>query len=350
MTTTINWLSRRVWLLNGAWWLAYWALQLASMAGMLPSGVHLFEMGLSSLHMMLPCVILGPVVMQMSARLTMRPSVARRSWSRLLMVVVGAAAIHGLVIKSVSMLVRHLWTPWAQMLALLPFHSLQYAALAGIAVAVTHRQLLAARERDFVAAQLRALRAQLQPHFLFNTLQGVAAAASTDSALATRMIALLGDLLRQTLRERDGGLGGLVALDEERRMLEPYLELQKLRLGVRLRIEIDVAADVATAAVPDLLLQPLVENAVEHGVEPRPEGGVVRIVARRVGEALQIQVQDDGNGIATNGEPGRGIGLAATRERLQTLFGNAASVSLQSLPAGAVATVMLPFREVARAA
>ena len=209
-----------------------------------------------------------------------------------------------------------------------------------------HHTATLTSQRQLAEARLRALRAQLQPHFLFNTLNGIAAASRTEPELATRMLTLLGDLLRDTLRERNGEL---VALDEERRVLQPYVELQQLRFGDRLRIEFDFPEDLRTAAVPDLLLQPLVENAVEHGVESRPEGGVVRIAARRNGDQLEILVQDDGVGPGET-TAGRGLGLSTTRERLRELFGDAASVELTALPVGTLARVVLPYREVARAA
>lgn len=225
-----------------------------------------------------------------------------------------------------------------------------YGLTVAVAIVLTQRELAQTRQRELRDTQLRALRARLQPHFLFNTLHAVSVTCRNDAEAATRMLALLGDLLRQTLRERDGRF---VALAEERDLLQPYLELQRLRFPDRLRFELDLPDDVLRAAVPDLLLQPLVENAVLHGIEQRLEGGTVRIVARRQGERLEIRIEDDGAGLREEavGREGDGIGLGTTRDRLQALFGARATVGLVARSGGGtVATLVMPFREVADAA
>lgn len=224
-----------------------------------------------------------------------------------------------------------------------------YSMVGFLGVAMAQKNQAEVRQRELLDAQLRALRAQLQPHFLFNTLHAIGVTTRTDPTIAVRMLALLGDLLRQTLRERDGQL---VSLAEERDLLQPYLELQQLRFADRLRFEVDIPSEVLGAAVPDLLLQPLVENALQHGIEQRPQGGTVRIAARRWGERLEIQVRDDGVGLATQPtDAASGIGLGNTRARLQALFGTAAEVKLAADPAGGtMATLILPFRELAPAA
>lgn len=224
-----------------------------------------------------------------------------------------------------------------------------YAAILGFALVVNQRHHAAARERELLAAQLRALRAQLQPHFLFNTLHAIGVTAKADGAAAARMTTLLGDLLRQTLRERDGGL---VSLAEEHELLQPYVQLQQLRFGDRLRLDVDLPADVLGGAVPDLVLQPLVENALQHGLEQRPGAGHVRIVGRRHGEQLVIGVHDDGVGLpGAGGDVALGTGLGATRARLAALFGDTASLTLRSNErGGTTAELRLPWREVVHAA
>jgi two-component system, LytTR family, sensor kinase len=219
----------------------------------------------------------------------------------------------------------------------------QFSAIMGVAVAITQFRTSQVRHQELLAAQLRALRSQLQPHFLFNSLQAIAVTIKRDGAAAASMVTLLGDLLRQTLRERNGEL---VSLQEEQELLQPYLELQRLRFADRLEVEIDMPNEVLGASVPDLILQPLVENALQHGIEAMPGKGSVRIRARRNGEFLELEVADDGAG-PDHQEVTDGIGLGATRARLQALFGDRAQLTL--LPggiSGAVVTVRMPWQEV----
>lgn len=348
METTTNWLSRRVWVWNATAWLCYWLIGILPLAfaetvlGDWPSFVRAGLLNLA------PQVLLGPFVLEGARRIATRALPGRTTWSRLARLVAGATAITAVILTlgSIPVMLRGNMVALVLVPVQLPFYACAFAGLAGIAVAVAHHTTTLTSQRQLAEARLRALRAQLQPHFLFNTLNGIASASRTEPELATRMLALLGDLLRDTLRERNGEL---VALDEERRVLQPYVELQQLRFGERLRIEFDLPEDLRTAAVPDLLLQPLVENAVEHGVESRPEGGSVRITARRSGDQLEILVQDDGRGPGET-TAGRGLGLSTTKERLRELFGDAAGVELTALPVGTLARVVLPYREVARAA
>ena len=205
----------------------------------------------------------------------------------------------------------------------------------------------AERERQLQQAQLRALRAQLQPHFLFNTLHAIGVTANRDGPLAARMTTLLGDLLRHTLRERTAPL---VPLDDELALLEPYLQLQQLRFQDRLRVHSDLPKEVLGALVPDLLLQPLVENALQHGIEQRPGAGSVTVSARRVGAELVIEVQDDGVP-AVDALERCGTGLSVTRDRLQALFGARASLHVGgNAQGGTTAVLRLPFAEVRHAA
>ncbi|MCW5809087.1 MAG: histidine kinase, partial [Deltaproteobacteria bacterium] len=165
-----------------------------------------------------------------------------------------------------------------------------YAAIVFVALAVTwaraYRRLSRAREE--------ALRAQLQPHFLFNALHAVSSLIDTEPAAARRAIVRLSDLLRATLEvER-----ATVTLEEELALLELYLDIQRLRFHDRLTVTIDVPAELRRAEVPPLSLQPLVENAIRHGIGTRPEPGTIAIAARRIGERVAISVADDGAGLA----------------------------------------------------
>jgi glucose-6-phosphate-specific signal transduction histidine kinase len=211
-----------------------------------------------------------------------------------------------------------------------------------------HAAVLAHQQRSqLLDAQLRNLRGQLQPHALFNTLQAIGSTAEQDGPTAARMITLLGDMLRHSLAHKDSAL---VPLGDELALLDPYLQLQHLRFADRLRIDIDVPAAVRSALVPDLLLQPLVENALLHGIERRPGAGSIQLRAHRDGEFLQIEVADDGlpSAPATDGF---GTGLGNTAARLQTMFGDRATLQLQQNGrGGTTARLRLPFREVPHAA
>jgi two-component system, LytTR family, sensor kinase len=196
-------------------------------------------------------------------------------------------------------------------------------------------------ESRLAHARLDALRLQLQPHFLFNTLNGIAALAAADPGRAQRMLARLGDLLRQTLE--DDGLAE-IPVDRELALLEPYLDIQRMRFGDRLRFHEAVAPEARSALVPALILQPLVENAVQHGVSRRAEGATITLRIERRGDRLGVDVEDDGPGLIP-GTPPAGIGLANTRARLAQLYPDAHQVELRDAAGGgALVHIDLPFR------
>ena len=220
---------------------------------------------------------------------------------------------------------------------------LYYWLILGVHAAFVYQRMYQAQrvataelEGQLAQAQLEALRLQLHPHFLFNTLNAIAAFVGTEPDRARRMIARLGELLRRTL---GGGTAAEVPLARELELLAPYLEIQRIRFGERLHVEMDIPSEARRALVPTLLLQPLVENAVEHGVSRQPGGATVRLHAVRAGERLRLEITDDGPGLPAAGRDD-GIGLANTRERLARLYGSAHRFELS--PAGAVgATVAI---------
>ena len=176
-------------------------------------------------------------------------------------------------------------------------------------------------ERLRVEAQLTALRAQLDPHFLFNTLNALAELAHQDASLTERLVLRLSELLRRSLSGSDQHVSTLA---EELDFLEAYLDIHRALMRSRLQVEIDVAPALRTATVPNLVLQPLVENAIRHGLSPKREGGRIDLKARRVGDDLEIVVSDDGVGASA---PAReGIGLGNLRRRLDVLYRGAASM------------------------
>jgi signal transduction histidine kinase len=194
-------------------------------------------------------------------------------------------------------------------------------------------------------AQLQVLKIQLQPHFLFNTLHTISALMHQDVELADRMLARLADLLRLTLD--NAGLQE-VPLQQELEFIQPYLEIEQARLGARLQVQMEIDPETRDAAVPNLVLQPLVENAIRHGIAPRPEGGRLAIRTRRTPGQLQLEVADDGPGLPPDdGVPCReGFGLKNTRARLEQLYGPSHQFTLSTgNPGGLVVTLAIPFHE-----
>ncbi|HEY1890032.1 MAG TPA: histidine kinase, partial [Steroidobacteraceae bacterium] len=179
-------------------------------------------------------------------------------------------------------------------------------------------------QRTASEARLYALRTQLDPHLLFNTLNAVSSQVERDPRLARAMIEQLGDLLRLAL---DSHGKQSITLRDELAFTKRYLALQEIRFGDRLRIEVEVAADAGDALVPSLVLQPLVENAIRHGLSSRPRGGTLQLSARRLDGQLVLRVEDDGVGLAPGWslEEDSGIGLRLTRERLAVRFPDSSS-------------------------
>jgi Putative regulator of cell autolysis len=197
-------------------------------------------------------------------------------------------------------------------------------------------------ESQLAQAQLQALRMQLQPHFLFNTLNAISALALADPLQARLMIARLSDFLRLTLEERHAPQ---VPLARELEFLRCYLDIQQVRFQDRLSTRLDVADDALRAAVPNLILQPLVENALRHGLLAKAEPGSLQVHGQRDGDELVLRVDDDGLGLPPDGAS-EGIGLTNTRARLAMLFGGDASLELQRRDGGGTRVELrLPFRE-----
>jgi signal transduction histidine kinase len=200
-------------------------------------------------------------------------------------------------------------------------------------------------ERNLTEARLNALRMQLDPHFLFNALNTISSQVERDPKLTRRMIEHLGDLLRMSLESKDRQE---VSLAEEMEFLAPYLAIQKIRFGEKLKIEIQIEPEVQYAMVPSLFLQPLVENAIRHGISNRTSGGTVIVSARKVDDQIEIRVQDDGVGLPTGWtlKSSAGLGLSVTQERIKSLHPNGES-SFAVRPrrdGGAEVDIFLPLR------
>lgn len=231
----------------------------------------------------------------------------------------------------------------------LPIGLIIYATGAGIGMAMHERRRRRAREShalkleaDLAHAELRALQMQLQPHFLFNTLHAISVLIDENPRAASAMISQLGDLLRETLR-----MSGTseVTLRKELELLRQYLAIEEVRLGERLVVSVNAPDSLLDLSVPMFLLQPLVENAVRHGIATRMEPGRINISAERWGPRLRMTVADDGPGFGAMREDG--IGLRATRDRLALRYRDRATLTqANGTNGGAVVTVEIPIGDV----
>lgn len=235
------------------------------------------------------------------------------------------------------------------------FHSglIIYSVLLGIHHMLAYyrkyreRELAAAQlETRLARAQLDALKMQLHPHFLFNTLNTISVLMLEDVETANRMLVRLSDLLRITLEKESAHE---VTLKEELEFLESYLEIEQMRFQDRLTVKVNVEPLTLDALLPNLILQPLVENAIRHGIAPRAAAGSVEIRAEQVQSRLKIAVRDDGPGLrGANGR--KGIGLANTRTRLKQMYGDDHDFKIENNHEGGVTVAIeIPFHTVLRA-
>ncbi len=222
-----------------------------------------------------------------------------------------------------------------------------YWVIVSIVHALTYYRRSQAKEKQALElearlseAKLQALRMQLHPHFLFNTLNAISTLVHKDPAAADEMLGNLSELLRATLDTSEQE----IPLREDLALLERYLEIQQARFGDRLRIEKEIDATALDGRVPTLILQPLVENAIRHGIEPQPVPGHIAIRAHRKEEKLVLSVRDNGVGMKKPGTASEGIGLANTKARLQTLYGPRARLILNTASDGGCLVEMeLPY-------
>ena len=203
------------------------------------------------------------------------------------------------------------------------------------------RARVEAAEHQFRLAQLKMLEAQIEPHFLYNTLANVISLVDSEPAAAKRMVERLIEYLR---RAAAASANGASTLGTQVDLLRTYLDLIVLRMGSRLSYKVDVPGDLARVTLPPMLLQPLVENAIKHGLEPKVGGGTVSVAARRDGEALLLTVADDGQGFpAARPEGARGLGLDNLRERLASLYDTRARMVIEDAQPGTKVTLTLPI-------
>jgi two-component system, LytTR family, sensor kinase len=350
-----------VWTLVGLFGTQQWYLALA-LAGQPAPWLQLLTLSLSSVWIW---AAFTPAMLFASRRWRLD----RRAWR--VSVPAHVALAFGLAFLDVVL--DHVLAPWispfpqqpllGMFVRQLDVNLFSYVAVVAIDHAAGYYALY--RERQLAAAQLasqlatahlHALRAQLQPHFLFNTLNAVAELVYEDPEAADRMVTRLAALLRRsiaTLGQHE------VPLRAELDFLETYLDVVRLRFGARVAITVEAPPDVLDALVPTFLLQPLVENALRHGVEPLPEGGRVEVVARRHSgpgsaagvDTVEIEVRDTGRGLPGGAPPSEGVGLRNTRDRLRQLYGDAYRFTVRDRPGGGtVAAVSVPWRPAESAA
>jgi two-component system LytT family sensor kinase len=231
------------------------------------------------------------------------------------------------------------------------YNILTYAVIVGVAIAAEYyrrsreNELKTAQlETRLAGAELQALRMQVHPHFLFNTLHAVSALVHRNPDVADRMINRLSDMFRLSL---ESSSSQEISVENELEALKPYLEIMDMRFGDRLRVVVDFPEETRDALVPNLILQPLLENAIRHGIVPKPEGGTVTLRGRRNGDRFLIEIADDGPGFP--GESSdllrNGLGLSNTKERLALLYGKNYEFRLsRGGKGGALVVLNIPFR------
>lgn len=294
---------------------------------------------------------------------------ARQTWRSALLVHLPASLLvtcaHIVLVATGRFALQTLWgvdAVWTRNVSDALFRTLDfelpvYWALVGLQHAVDYHQEMRERElraaqveTRLVAAQLGTLQQQLHPHFLFNTLHAISTLVHRDPQKADEMIERLSDLLRLTL-DKVGVQE--VPLAEELEYLRAYLDIEQVHFGDRLQIQYRISPGTLHALVPNLILQPLAENAIRHGLEPRRQAGRLSIEASLEGTQVVLRVRDTGRGLSRIGVAGTnaGVGLTNTRARLERLYGGAGRLDLEPNPGGGtVATVTMPFRPAVPAA
>jgi two-component system, LytTR family, sensor kinase len=321
---------------------------------------------LEQLTVWYPVALLAPACLRLAARFRLE----RERWLPTLAVHVGINLAFHVCLVLISLPLSHLiWREpifsirflqnlHQRLIGRLPIDVIIYWTIVGAGFAFEYyrrfreQQLQAARlevhatqlETQLAQAQLQALKMQLHPHFLFNTLHAISALIDDDVKGARRMIARLSELLRLTL-ENVGQQE--VSLRQELDALERYLEIEQIRFQDRLTVRLAVAPETLDASVPNLVLQPIVENAIRHGIAPRSSAGLIEIRAERRDGMIELQVIDDGPGLKPGNEEFKeGIGLANTRARLRRLYGDGHRIEIKDADEGGLAVKLsIPFRQ-----
>jgi two-component system, LytTR family, sensor kinase len=363
---------RQQWIWVGSIWTAFGLVDgMQTVFMMRAEGMHHAWLYLLAITIVswLPWALATPAIMRLGERF---PPVGFQPWIKLPIHLAACAAV-GFIFSAWTVALELLFNPFADITAktpaananfaefvpmwlhkfsngILPFLIL-YATTLAVSYALESRARLARQQTETARlnellskAQLDALRRQIEPHFLFNTLNAIAGLVrESRNDDAVTMIAGLSDFLRRVL---DGSAQQQVPLAEEMEFAQRYLDIQKVRFVDRLTLTVDVPPDLLTARVPVLILQPMVENAIKHGIAKRAQGGAVKIAAARSNGMLTLRVYNDGPGLPANWEQGSpGIGVANTRTRLASLYGDAFEMDLRNQPPdGVEASVSVPYR------
>jgi len=318
-----------------------------------PMRVHLLV--LNMVYWYVPA-LLAPVIMKLATRYQIR----RTSLTKFAAVHLTGALAYSLIHTAAMLGTRaalmngRFQRGWwfaarVEYLTQLDWMFMTYLFLVGLAHALEFRRESDRRAVDsaqlemrLVEAQLQALQRQLHPHFLFNTLNAIAGLMRTDVDAADRMMDRLGDLLRMTLNTSNIQE---VSLKEELEVLQKYLDIEQVRLGDRMTVNIDIDPDALDAQLPNFLLQPLVENAVRHGIAPRVEPGQLAITASRHVNRLRIEILNSGDGVPPHRLTllNQGVGVANTRARLEHRYPNDHSLVFSNADPGFRVTVNIPF-------
>ncbi|WP_129793753.1 sensor histidine kinase [Sphingosinicella sp. CPCC 101087] len=308
----------------------------------------------------LPWALATPFVIELAQRHPVIPAPTARGIAAHLMTFFAIT----LMAEGWSAALHMLFNPWAHrqaptfwdtLSATLIFHGLicvfAYALILAVTYLVDSRDKVARKvtetaqlNEDLSKAQLAALLRQMEPHFMFNTLNSIAGLVRDDrKAAAVDMIVGLSEILRRASQDHKPE----VTLAEEVEYLQRYIDIQKLRFGERLGCSVEIPEPLMHARVPSLLLQPLVENAIKHGLADRVAGGEIRVAAARQGAALCLSVYNDGPDFASDWESnGAGVGLANLRSRLRIMHGDAADLLVKKAQGGGVeVVVILPLAE-----
>jgi two-component system, LytTR family, sensor kinase len=295
---------------------------------------------------------LTPAVIWLARRHPLRPPRLSRSIAGIIIggLCITVAAVV-LEIAVVQLMPRTIPSPFL-ILFVDRFNITVFYYIATIAVTMAFDNARVAREQEVARArlaaelsraQLGALRMQIQPHFLFNTLNTISSMMVRDPDGADAMISRLGDLLRLTLEQ---GEAQETTVERELEIVRLYVDIEQIRFEEWLTVDIDVDPDVLDARVPPMMLQPLIENAIRHGIAPAARPGSVRVSAHREGADLLLVIEDDGVGF-TNGRssPGHGIGMKATADRLRHLYGADQQMHVErAMPRGTRISIRLPCR------
>lgn len=347
----------RFWLLYAAAWTPFAAIHTLLV---MTQGAPLFDALTGALTTVIPAALLGAFVWRFAERPTMRAKSRTRFLLTHAALAIGFATVWTLVVvasiyygapRSVFDNFLRNAIGW-QFLSALTL----YAVIAGIASAVASSRRLREQEAASarsdalrVRAELQALRAQLDPHFLFNTLHSLMVLVRTNQRAAESALERLGDLLRYVLDVNRDVLDE-VPLADEWAFVHNYVELEQLRLGERLRVVDDLDSETLDCLIPAFTLQPLVENAVRHGIATQPRGGILTVSSRLVSDELILEVKDDGAGADPEAvRHATGVGVRAVRQRLEARYGPNGRLAIKTAPGGGfTVTAALPARAVAQ--